>query len=88
MRFASATMGRLLYASRRPRTSNSPRRIQADGGGSGVYAAVLGRRAQRTFDVTASVAPSWPRLKRSPFAFAVTRRPRRCRSRCAPAYAG
>ena len=36
----------------------SPRRIQADGGGSGVYAAVLVRRTQQTFDANASVALS------------------------------
>ena len=36
----------------------SPRPVQADGGGSGVYSAVLVRRAQQTFDATASVALS------------------------------
>ena len=37
-----------------------------------MYAAVLVRRAQRTFDATpALLNQSWPRLKRSPFAFAV-----------------
>ena len=51
-------MGPLHYANRRRRTSKSPRRIQADGGGGGVYAAMLGRRAQQTFDATASVAQS------------------------------
>ena len=49
----------------------SSRRIQVDGGGSGVYAAMLVRRAQRMFDAAASVAPSWLRLKRSPNALAV-----------------
>ena len=38
--------------------AKSPRRIQADGGGSGVYAAILVRRAQQTLDATASVALS------------------------------
>ena len=52
----------------------SPHRIQADGGGGGVYAAMLVRRAQQTFDATpALLNQSWPRLQRSPFAFAVIR---------------
>jgi hypothetical protein len=53
--------------------AKSPQRIQADGGGGGVYKAMLVRRAQRTFDAAASIAPSWPRLKRSAFAFSVIR---------------
>ena len=36
----------------------SPRRIQADGGGGGTYAAMLVRRAQQTFDAATSVAQS------------------------------
>ena len=38
-----------------------------------MYAAMLVRRVQQTFDATASVAPSWPRFQRPPFAFAVIR---------------
>jgi len=38
--------------------SKSPRRIQADGEGGGLYAAILVRRVQQTFDAAASVAPS------------------------------
>jgi hypothetical protein len=61
----------------------SPRRIQADGGGSGICAAVLVRRAQQTFDATASVAQS---IMAQVSAFALclcgyTRRPHRYRIR-------
>ena len=51
-------MERVVYEHHNCRTSKSPRRIQADGGGGGSYAAMLVRRAQQTFDATASVAQS------------------------------